>query len=190
MDGEVDVQLGLIASNIYSVDTNVFLDIWCPPESNIYSKHRMPELWGYIEQLVNEGRIIATKEVHDELEEHAAADLRQWLNDHRSIFSQTEKQVRYAEDIINKVYAKYKNGYRPELKDAADPFVVAIALEHGATVFTQEHRQPAHEPALVGAPKIPTVCAEYNVHCVNIEEFITREGFAVRMVKAGQLVST
>lgn len=184
MDNEVEVQLGLIASDTYSIDTNVFLDIWCPPEGNIYSKVRMPELWEHIEKLVDEGRIIATKEVHDELINHASEDLKQWLEDHKSMFSLTEQQVGYADDIINKVYSKYKNGYRPEVQDAADPFVVAAALVHGAAVLTQEQRQDPHNPALVNGPKIPTVCAEYNVTCVNIEEFIAKEGFSIRMVKA------
>lgn len=180
----MEVQLGLIASDTYSIDTNVFLDIWCPPEGNIYSKVRMPELWEHIEKLVDEGRIIATKEVHDELINHASEDLKQWLEDHKSMFSLTEQQVGYADDIINKVYSKYKNGYRPEVQDAADPFVVAAALVHGAAVLTQEQRQDPHNPALVNGPKIPTVCAEYNVTCVNIEEFIAKEGFSIRMVKA------
>ena len=137
----MEVQLGLISSGIYSIDTNVFLDIWCPPEGNIYSKSRMPELWAHIESLVGEGRIIATKEVYDELCNHASPDLKQWLDDHKSMFSLSDKQVGYADDVINKVYAKYKDGYRPEVKDAADPFVVAVALEHCATVLTQEQRQ-------------------------------------------------
>lgn len=180
----MEVQLGLIASDIYSVDTNVFLDIWCPPEGNIYSKSRMPELWEHIEKLVNEGRIVATKEVYDELIDHASDGLRAWLEDHKTIFTLSEQQVGYADDIINKVYSKYKNGYRPEVKDAADPFVVAIALTHNATVLSQEQKQDPHDPALVNGPKIPTVCAEYQVECVNIEEFITKEGFSIRMIKA------
>jgi hypothetical protein len=110
LEDDVEVQLGLISSDIYSIDTNVFLDIWCPPEGNIYSKDRMPELWQHIEKLVEEGRIIATKEVYDELINHAATDLKQWLEDHRSMFSLTKQQVAYADDVINKVYSKYKNG--------------------------------------------------------------------------------
>lgn len=183
MDNDVEVQLALIDSNIYSIDTNVFLDIWCPPEGNIYSKERMPELWQYIEKLVDEGRIIATKEVYDELIEHASSELKSWLEEHKTIFKISEQQIGFADNIINNVYAKYKNGYKPELKDAADPFVVAIALTCNATVLTQEQRQDPHDPAQVNGPKIPTVCSEYNVACVNLEEFIAKEGFSIRMVK-------
>ena len=180
----MEVQLGLITDDVYSIDTNVFLDIWCPPEGNIYSKTRMPELWEHIEKLVKDGRIIASREVYDELCDHASPDFKKWLDDHKSMFSLSDKQVGYAEDIINKVYAKYKDGYRPEVKDAADPFVVALALEHSAVVLSQEQRQDPHDPALVNGPKIPTICAEYNTLCVNIEEFVTKEGFSIRMVKA------
>jgi hypothetical protein len=184
LEDEVEVQLGLIASDIYSIDTSVFIDIWCPPESNIYSKERMPELWQHIESLVDAGRIVAAKEVYDELERHASPELKDWLDNHKTIFQLTDQQVGYADDIINKVYSKYKEGYRPLVSDAADPFVVASALCHGATVLTQEHKQGEHDPRLVNGPKIPTVCNAYNVPCVNLEEFIIKEGFAIRMVKA------
>ena len=117
----------------------------------------MPELWEYIEKLVGEGRIIATKEVYEELKEHASTELLKWLDDHKSMFSLSDKQIGYADNIINNVYAKYKQGYRPEVKDAADPFIVALALEHNATVFSQEQKQDPHNPAQVNGPKIPTV---------------------------------
>jgi hypothetical protein len=99
------------------------------------------------------------------------------------MFVRTEQQVGFADNIINNVYIKYKGGFKPELRDAADPFVVALALTCNATVLTQEQRQDPHDPAQVNGPKIPTVCAEYNVGCVNLEEFISKEGFSIRMIK-------
>lgn len=178
----MEVQLGLIASDMYSIDTNVFIDIWCPPESNIYSKDRMPELWKHIESLIEAGRIVATKEVYDELENHASPDLKDWLENHKSMFQLTDQQIGYADNIINTLYSEYKEGYRPQVQDAADPFVVATALCHNATVLSQENTQQPHDPKQVNGPKIPTVCDAYNVPCVNIEHFILKEGFAIRMV--------
>lgn len=183
----MEVQLSLVApeETIYSIDTNVFLDIWCPPDTNIFSKHRMPELWEHIEKLVDAGRIIATREVYDELKDHAADDLLEWLNGHKSMFVETDLViVGHAKTIINDIYTKYKGGYKPDQKNAADPFVVAVALSRQAIVFTQESNLGLHNPKDVKAPKIPNVCETCEVECVNMHEFIEREGFSIRMVKA------
>lgn len=183
----MEVQLSLIAPDVivYSIDTNVFLDIWCPPDSNIFSKHRMPELWEYVEKLVEEGRIIATREVYDELKDHAEEDLLEWLKAHKHMFIELDESIlNHTKAIINDVYSTYKGGYKPDQKNAADPFVVAVALSRQAVVFTQEHRQDPHNPSELNSPKIPTVCDKYDLECVNLHGFIEREGFTIRMVQA------
>jgi hypothetical protein len=177
-------QTQLIPSETYSIDTSVFLDIWCPPEGNIFSSERMPELWAHIERLIDEGKIIASKEVLDELERNANPELTAWLKDHKGMFVFSKAQLDAASSIINEFYSQYKNGYKPEVGDAADPFVVSTAMVHSAVVITQEHRQPAHIPSEVNVPKIPSVCEHYGIECVNIEQFITREGFNIRMVQS------
>lgn len=175
------IQTSLIPNDIYSIDTNVFIQVWGPPQGNIYSKTRMPDLWNHIEKLVDEGKVVASKEVYDELVEHASEELMEWLQKHKSIFSLTAEQIEIARVIINDVYAKYKNGYKPEIKDAADPFVVATAIACGGKVLTLENRQGPHNPRDIGSPKIPTVCEYYNVPCYNLDEFLEEEGFSISL---------
>lgn len=180
----MDYQLPLVPPEFYSIDTNVFIDIWSPPEGNIYSKERMPELWELIVRLVEEGKIVATKEVYDELERHAVPELYDWLQEHKDMFIFDMPQVQHAQMIINEFYSIYKDGYKPEVNNGADPFVVALAMTHNAVVITQERPQDPHIPAEVNVPRIPTVCDNYGIKCVNIEKFIQREGFRVAMVEA------
>jgi hypothetical protein len=179
----VENQLLLIPADCYSIDTNVFIEIWSPP-ANIFSKARMPELWDHIEKLVEAGKIFATKEVYDELKRHATPELLTWLKNHKDMFIFEKAQVEAATHIINDVYSKYKEGYRPDVMNGADPFVVAAAMTRSAVVFTLEHEQPNHDPANTNSPKIPTVCDIYGIEHVNIEEFIRREGFKIGMVSA------
>jgi len=179
----VDHQLPLIPPDTYSIDTSTFLDIWCPPDGQIYSKERIPELWQHIESLIDAGKIIASREVLEELERNANDELLAWLKNHKAMFVMDRQQVDTADTIINEVYTQYKRGYKPEIGDAADPFVVATAMVHNAVVFTQEQRQPRHIPSQTKVPKIPTVCAYYGVECVNIEQFIEREGFTLHMTQ-------
>jgi hypothetical protein len=145
----------------------------------------MPELWTHVEGLINTGKIIASKEVLEELERNASPELADWLKSHKGMFVFSKAQLDAATGVINDFYSRYKNGYKPEVGDAADPFVVATAMVHNAVVFTQEHRQPTHNPSDVNVPKIPTVCENYGLECVNIEQFISREGFDIRMVQSG-----
>jgi hypothetical protein len=178
----VEHQTLLIPPDIYSIDTCVFLDIWCPAEMSMFSKHKLPELWGHIEKRIEEGKIIASKEVLDELERNASDELKEWLDKHKDMFVFDRVQLEKAELLINNFYAKYKRGYKPEIGDAADPFVIATAMVHKAVVLTQEAVQGPHNPSEVKAPKIPTVCSNYGVECVNIQGFIEREGFRIAMI--------
>lgn|GEM_PF-593335 len=177
----MDIQISLIPSDVYSIDTNIFIEIWGPPQGNIYSKERMPDLWKHIELLAEQGRIIASKEVYDELKEHASDELMQWLNAHKYIFSMSKEQIDAARTIINEVYALYKNGFKPEIKNAADPFVVAVAAVCGGRVLSLESRQQPHNPRDVGEPKIPTVCEHYKIPCYNLDEFLEVEGFSISL---------
>lgn len=176
-------QLLLIPSECYSIDTNVFIEIWSPP-TNMFSKSKMPELWDHIERLVDEGKMFATKEVYEELKRHAPPDLMAWLKNHKDMFSLDKAQIEAAAHVINDIYSKYKEGYRPDIMNGADPFVVALAITRSAVVFTLEHEQPNHDPAQTNSPKIPTVCQAYGVEYVNIEQFIEREGFKISMISA------
>lgn len=92
------------------------------------------------------------------------------------MFVLDREQVEKAEFIINDFYTRYKRGYKPDIGDAADPFVVSAAMVNKSVVFTQETIQAAHEPSTVNAPKIPTVCKHYGIECVDILSFIDREG--------------
>lgn len=54
----------------------------------------------------------------------------------------------------------------------ADPFVIAVALEHAAVVITGE------EPGSIQNPKIPFVCNARGVPCTNFLGLVTQEKWA------------
>lgn len=54
---------------------------------------------------------------------------------------------------------------------AADPFVIALAQEHGLTVVTSENQGSDDHP------KIPRVCSWLTVPCVNGVELFRAEGW-------------
>ncbi|MFY7941678.1 MAG: DUF4411 family protein [Burkholderiaceae bacterium] len=52
----------------------------------------------------------------------------------------------------------------------ADPFLIARAAAVGATVVTMEKFTP-------NAARIPNICQHFNVHCLDLRGFMTKEGW-------------
>jgi len=50
----------------------------------------------------------------------------------------------------------------------ADPFIIAAASVHECTVVTEEKFK-------ADGARIPTVCKEFGVDCINVEGFLERE---------------
>ena len=58
-------------------------------------------------------------------------------------------------------------------KNSADPFVIALAKQQNCKVVTEE--VPTHN---MNSPKIPDVCAAYNIECIDFIAFAREEKFA------------
>ncbi len=50
----------------------------------------------------------------------------------------------------------------------ADPFIIAAAKVHKGCVVTQESLK-------LGGARIPTVCADLKVECIDLEKFLEQE---------------
>ena len=60
----------------------------------------------------------------------------------------------------------------------ADPAVVALAAAEGLTVLTRERRQQDRSPH---TPKIPNLCAEHSVPCLEInDDYLRAESVVLR----------
>lgn len=109
---------------IYCIDTSALIDL-----DRLYPKEVFPSLWEkYVVEIVDEGRLISPHEVRKELE-RKDDELWNWIKSNcKELF------IRDNQLVINRVVElqnTFERWIDPEnpLRNMADPFVVALALE-------------------------------------------------------------
>jgi hypothetical protein len=141
------------------------------------------KIWSDIELIVQAGNFISTREVFNELERQAVStEVSKWAKEHKSIFTTPSAvELQFVAEIFRIPHFQGLIGAQQRLKGTpvADPFVIACAKINKGTVVTEEGWQrPA--PSLVPkthAAKIPNVCQHFNIPCIDLEEFMHRQGW-------------
>ncbi len=148
----------------HCIDTNALIDLW----RRVYPPDVFKGLWEKIEGQVEEGFLIAPKEVLSELEQQDDELLR-WAKLHRKMFKALDAdQQRHVAEILERF---------PDLVDPnkvtpdADPFVIALAMSQGWKVITSE------APSRGGRPKIPNVCSSFGIGCLSLLEFFREKNW-------------
>jgi len=149
---------------MYIFDTNVFSTF------QHYYRSRFPSLWEKLDSLVDGNKIYSVRETLRELERfnpsHEVAD---WVSTHKRIFLMpSEEEIRIVTSIMNNseyralvARKKIRNG-----DPVADPFLIASAKCRNATLVTQEKDEGI---------RIPKVCRDLEVRCINLETFLDLE---------------
>lgn len=143
----------------YCIDTSALIHL-----SMEYPVDVFPSPWADLERLKSNGRLIAPRQVLEELRRKNDV-LFKWAKANRDMFAQvTEEQTRLANDIVHNF---------PNLIDEkketeeADPFVIALAITDGCAVVTQEKGESGR--------KIPGVCKHYEVQCLSLLELFREQ---------------
>ncbi|MEI7511291.1 MAG: PIN domain-containing protein [Candidatus Peregrinibacteria bacterium] len=137
-----------------------------------YYQKRFPSLWEKISVVLSEKRFFSVKEVFHELE-GKEDDVLEWAKRNKSIFlAPTEEESLFIMEIFKIPHFQTLIGERQRLKGlpAADPFLIASAKVNNATLVTTEKEK-------ANSAKIPNVCKHFGVDCINLEEFMEREGW-------------
>jgi Domain of unknown function (DUF4411) len=139
-----------------------------------YYPNRFPSVWTGLENLITSGQLASTREVFNELERFDDPEpLLAWAKNHKDIFATpTNDETEFVARIFQVPHFQSLIAQKAILtgRPVADPFVVAAAAVNGATVVTQERFKE-------NAAKIPNVCQHFRVACVNLEEFMTSQGW-------------
>jgi len=147
----------------YCIDTSSLIAAW----EERYPPENFPKLWDLFDQAIIDGRIVAPEAVLDETEAKAA-ELHAWLKERDQMF------VALAESI--QVRAKEILARHPRLvaakkqRFAADPFVIATAIEHNLIIVTEE--RPTGN---LNRPNIPDVCRDFDVEYISLLQLIRTE---------------
>jgi hypothetical protein len=151
-------------TTLYSFDTSAFINgrrDLLPPET-------FPSLWSRVEEMIGHGAIRSTDEVERELSKRAD-EVHTWAKTQTDLFVSLDERLQRETSAILKAHPRLlgKGGGR----NAADPFVIALASLNGGVVVTEER------PRNLTSPRIPDVCHALGVRCLGLVDFIREQGW-------------
>lgn len=143
----------------YCIDTNVIVSFLSESDDEYYGADVFSDHWTQIERLILNGQMIAPRQVGRELEGHAnkREKIGPWLREHAYMFRDVDidAQLNLAKRIVNQYPAYGKN-----MNYLGDLEVITLAGALDLTVVSLESMQLQ---AGQRRPKIPNVCAEFEV---------------------------
>lgn len=136
-----------------------------------YPEDVFPSAWMKLTELADSGVLISAEDVWEELNVFED-EISTWAKTRVDFFQPltTNIQVR-ATNILSShpgLLDLKKN------KSSADPFVISTAIEFDCFVVTEELISNSHV-----RPKIPNVCNDLNIDCINLLEMLRREGLSI-----------
>jgi len=128
----------------------------------------MPSLWNLFNSLIQKGVVVASREVHVEISQKDD-ELLKWVNDRKGMFIEVdEKQQQIVSEIVN----RFPTWIDPDsTRNNADPYVIALAVQHNLVVVSNERGGGPTKP------KIPFVCETYHVRHLRIDDFLREVGW-------------
>lgn len=157
----------------YAIDSNIVLSFLKTEDDEHYGVDVFGQQWQFLERQMKNGVIIAPRQIEKELEawEERIDTMKAWLRDHRYLFCDVDDaQLALAKQIVNTYSA-----YGMTFNSLGDLELMTLAGSRGLTVLSLEHKRSTQPSKTL--PKIPDVCAEYEIECVSFVGFLRREGF-------------
>jgi hypothetical protein len=154
----------------YVVDTSSFIDLF-----QYYDRGVFPSLWQEFEDLVERRILVSVIHVKEELrrEKHGDRAFKwAWQPSVRELFtSPTDEEMLFLRSEL----ASYKfrdavPDYLRSTNEKADIYLIARARVSGSIVVTEERYKPQ-------VTKIPTICRDFNIDCVNLLGMMQRENW-------------
>ncbi len=148
-----------ITKPCYTIDTGSLIKMF--RDDSVYSKKHFKSLWENVSKLFSEGVIISHIEVFEEIKNGGIDDdLFIWAKANKGFF--LDYDIPKETNVIADIGEKFMSfSHQKKEKSAhADPWLVAQAKSQGLTVITEE--------AKTGGEKIPKVCQEFGVDCIDL----------------------
>ena len=138
----------------------------------LYPIDNVPALWIKIEELIRSDRLKMSEPVFDEV--MRGEDLKNWPREKELkpfLLSRVNESVQNA---LRGIQSDYENLTHVQTgKSSADPWVIALAMEYRRGVVVTEEQPTGN----LQGPRIPDVCKDRGIECVNIAGLVTRENW-------------
>ena len=157
---------------VYIIDTSSLIEMNKHNPMDIYETP-----WKNMDNLVKTGRLYAPKEVLDEIKRFDD-DLAEWAKKHPQMFKEpTREQIGIVKEVLKKYPSLIKKGKR----FAADPWVIALAIElirNSQTTLVKVKRIVVTEEKIRGNKvRIPFVCEDYTVEAIDVLDMFRLENW-------------
>ncbi len=144
---------------IYAIDACALINA-----ANNYSmkKKTFETIWSSLSQMVEDGTLISSCEVGDELKDE---DLIMWKSRHSKAFISLEEDIqKEAVEVLRKYPTLIK--MKSTANSNADPFLIATAKKYSACIVTDEGNGSESDI------KIPYICKKEGLECINLNTFL------------------
>ncbi|SEF14734.1 DUF4411 family protein [Jiangella alba] len=153
---------------IYSLDTSGLVD----GIERYYPPANFPGLWEQVDALIAEGRLLMSEEAWNEAIS-TDAPVKEWCSDSSAARASCVKTTDAAIAAISgAIVQQFPSWVTQGRKNAADPFVIAVAEVHRCMVISGEKNGGP------GTPKIPYVCTQRSVKHGRFIDIIKNEGWS------------
>lgn len=136
-----------------------------------YPEDVFPSAWSKLTELADSGILISAADVWEELNVFED-EISTWAKTRVEFFYPLTPNIQTrATEILSShsgLLDLKKN------KSSADPFLISTAMEFDCIVVTEE--LISNSPI---RPKIPNVCKDLDVDCINLLEMLRREGLSI-----------
>lgn len=148
--------------NKYITDTDVLIGFYDSLPMDIYKTQ-----WNKIGDYIQNGQLLICEAVFNEIKK--AEDFKLWLTNYKGFLLKcyTEEVLVEAKVIINK-YRKLIDINNQS--DQSDPYIIALAKINDYTVLSNERYSEGGNKT-----KIPFVCKEMGIKCINTHDFYKQE---------------
>jgi len=157
---------------IYIIDSSSLMELNKHNAMDVYVS-----VWKNIGRLIQNDRLIAPKEVLNEIQDCDDV-LAKWAKNQKKLFKDpTEKQIQIVQEILN----EYPSLIDVAARHSADPWVIALAIELSSKsqlTLVEIKRVVVTEEKLRGNKiKIPFVCSQKSIESIDIVEMFRKEGW-------------
>lgn len=132
-------------------------------EYNMQKSTFLP-IWNKLKEMVDNGTLISTEEVLEELKDE---DLLSWAKVNNQMFYKTDQSVQNKVAEILKIFPNLIK-LKSVANSNADPFLIAVAILLDDTVIVTDERLGDEN----NDPHIPNVCIKYGIKYMNLHEFV------------------
>lgn len=160
-----------MTNNIYIIDASSLIALNIHNPIDVF-----PSVWVKLATLISKDFLVSPKEVLKEIHDKDSK-LSDWVKKQKNLFKEpTQRQL----EIVGEILSNYPSIIKVDRKTAADPFVIALAVEIATrkqkTLF-EVKRIVVTEERLVGNKiRIPFICQKYNIDSVNVVDMFRTEG--------------